>query len=390
MARIHQRVKAKLQQENPKKPAATLLRKEIPEYLWPRYQWPRRHSFQTLINDLVTLKLLEKTGVTEPAQERGAGQPGKRREFSLRTWVRLTPGSEGQKEWADPKGYAARTYPNVRAPGRELATTITTPLPPRERRRRSGRAAGEAEREAPLRAAGEQLERRRATIHDRLVAVSQRATRVETFRAAERVATEFLTDARALYVTEQFPRAQEALGLLINCIAGLERDIELPLRRETAVNFCRNAARLLAESMTIQLQPPTPVAAPAPGRRGRRRPGPAPPEPQPVVEEAPPAIPTIELPERFTVRTAERLRRHLEVLNQLEEEAVEAEVSRLSDIITRWYEAAQEAEAEEETKDRPNEARLETLQERTQFLDELDDALAAGDLESAILGLGNV
>ena len=38
----------------------------------PRYQYPHRHSFNTLIDHLVTLQLLEKTYRREPPQLRGA------------------------------------------------------------------------------------------------------------------------------------------------------------------------------------------------------------------------------------------------------------------------------------------------------------------------------
>lgn len=58
VARMHQRIKS-------------LLRREA-----AGYQWPRRHSFQALVNHLITLGLLENTGRREEPQKRGAGQLG--------------------------------------------------------------------------------------------------------------------------------------------------------------------------------------------------------------------------------------------------------------------------------------------------------------------------
>ena len=51
ISRMHRRVKAKYRE------------------LAPNYQWPRSHSFKSLVLMLERLGLVERTGVTEPSQE---------------------------------------------------------------------------------------------------------------------------------------------------------------------------------------------------------------------------------------------------------------------------------------------------------------------------------
>jgi hypothetical protein len=75
VARIHQSVKRRIRVQQ------------------PRYQFPRRNSFQTLIANLITLGLVEETSQTAEPQERGAGRLGTTGGFKERQWVRLTPGA---------------------------------------------------------------------------------------------------------------------------------------------------------------------------------------------------------------------------------------------------------------------------------------------------------
>lgn len=101
-SRMHRKVKARIRE------------------LSPEYQYPRSRSFYSLVNMLITLGLVEKSGRQEEAEERGAGALGVLGGFQLRTWVRLTPGSLTRIEWADPVGHVARLYPNVRKAGQPL------------------------------------------------------------------------------------------------------------------------------------------------------------------------------------------------------------------------------------------------------------------------------
>jgi hypothetical protein len=79
-----------------------------------KYQWPRRHSFNARINDLLTLGLLVKTGEAAPERveprERGAGRLGTAGGFSKKLWVRLAPQADTRPEWADLMGYIDRYY----------------------------------------------------------------------------------------------------------------------------------------------------------------------------------------------------------------------------------------------------------------------------------------
>ena len=125
-ARIHQHVKQYIKQMD-----------------W-KYQWPRRHSFGALLDKLLTLGLLVKTGRQEEPQERGAGQLGSARGFSLRTYVRLAPGAETRAEWADPIRYIALLAPHTKLGQIYLARLAPAVAPPvteavvRPRRRVTG------------------------------------------------------------------------------------------------------------------------------------------------------------------------------------------------------------------------------------------------------------
>ena len=380
VARIHQRVKGLLRQENPLKILAVFERKGIPVSLWPQYQYPRRHSFQTLINDLMTLGLLEKTGMVDEPEERGAGAIGSAEHdglqgFSLRTWVRLAPGAEGRVEWADPKGY-------VRPTGRELATEVVPVAPPKPAARRQRRPASEREpaaalEEAPLVAVVRQLESRRATLQERLVAVSRQATQQSTFEAYNEHVADFLSDVRAVYPTEQFPEAQDGLNLMRNCVTLLAAE-ELPARRLGALENCRSSARVMSEALARPLEmPPAPAPTPAaaPTRRRRERPSPQT-TPTPIT-----TAPTLQLPETWSNRSAPRLIRHLEALSRLTPGLMMPEVQRIKEAAEGWRVMAEDAQAEEEGKDYPNEDRIDRLTAQQALLEQLRDALAVEEVE---------
>lgn len=142
VARIHQAVKRQIRE------------------LDRHYQYPRRHSFQALVRHLITLGLVEVTGQREEPRLRGAGRGGSVQGFSMRTWVRLAPGARERPEWADPIGFIAQLYPNVR-PRPAEAPAVPVPTPPaRPARPRRPRAPREpAVRRAPG-LTGEELERR--------------------------------------------------------------------------------------------------------------------------------------------------------------------------------------------------------------------------------------
>ena len=111
---------------------------------------------------------------------------------------------------------------------------------------------------------------------------------VAVFEQLRSVARQYHAQVLRLYARTPFPDLAEALELLNNCTVNLTAEREMTQRRVQAVNFCRNAARLVAEALSRPLQPPeempvevvAPPAPPAP-RRARRAPAevPAPPPP---------------------------------------------------------------------------------------------------------------
>ena len=283
VAEIHQRVKQYIRQ----------LSKELRF----KYQWPRRHSFNSRINDLLTLGLLVKTGEAavekvEP-QQRGAGQLGSasrvdadgvvKRGFSLKLWVRLAPGADTRPEWADLMGYIDRYYaakalaegrppPNIRPQRRELATALQQvaqapqQLLRAQRQRRSAQAL-----QAPSEAleAARQLEERRDLLKRTAETLEISGINANSFENLVRNTGEFHAQVLRLYTRTPFPDLPEALELLQNCVQRLQAETEMTQRRVQAVNNCRSSARLVAEALAIPLGPPE--AAPA------------------VVEPAPPA-----------------------------------------------------------------------------------------------------
>lgn len=366
VSRMHQRLKAYIRSVvlEPGHPTGT-------------YQYPRRHSFGSLVSNLMTLGLLERTGETQEPEERGAGL-GSPRGFALRTWVRLTPGSEDRDEWADPIGYLAKVYPGLRPEGRSLPV-LAPPAPARLRRR-----APAVPREPPSEPAPELsgierqvafLDQRRETVRSHLLTAAVQANRAETFRALAAEASDFLDEVAAIYPAEQFPTARADLDLLKNCVVLLEQEHELTQLRVRRLENCRNSARLVAGGLASRLQPPeAPVLAPPPTRRRRSRVA--------LPTEAPAGeVPTISLPENWTSRSADRIIRHLGELAQLDASLIADEVKRLKDAAEAWRAAAATAQTEEEEKDNPDEDRIDRLTDQQEFLEQLRDALDPGEVE---------
>lgn len=116
------------------------------------------------------------------------------------------------------------------------------------------------------------------------------------------------------------------------------------------------------------------------------------PVPEPVVRVLP-EVPTISLPENFTVRSAPRIVKHIEALIALVEgtdfpdpddpfPALDAEIERLQLQGERWVETAEESAAAAEDRG-AGPATLEPLEERQEQLQQYVDALADLDLKGA-------
>jgi hypothetical protein len=354
ISRMHQRVKLRIREIN------------------PGYQYPRKHSFLSLVNALLRLGLVERTGRREDPEERGAGQVGVAGGFEQRTWVRLTAGSAQRTEWADPIGHMALIYPNVRPARGALPTSVTLPTPGRRpRRERPGAPAAELV---------DQLNARRLDLIDDAVAAQSKED-PQTFQALAADLRDFLRDVARVFPTPQFIDAAEALALLRNCVALLENAIANGRGVAIAVTNCQASARLAGEGLS------TPLVGGAelgPARGALRQ---------------VPAIPSIELPENFTVRSAPRLTEHLATLVDIARDfdwpdvrftALAAEVQRLLERGQDWLEAAQDSLESEEGKDSPREATLEARETRVESLQQYVDALDNQDLEGALESLNEL
>jgi hypothetical protein len=280
VAKVHQRVKQYI--------------KQVSKELRFKYQWPRRHSFNARINDLLLLGLLVKTGEAAPEkvepQQRGAGQLGSAGGFSKKLWVRLAPGADTRPEWADLMGYIDRYYmekalaegrppPNIRPQRRELATAlqpvgqVAEPVLRRPRRR-----AQVSEVTPEVLEVVRQFEERRVVLRRAAAALSISGVNATNFETVGRATGEFYTQVLRVYGTTPFPDLPEALEFLQNCVRNLQAETEMTQRRVQAVNFCRESARRVAEAISRPLEPPeagpeAPEQAPraaAPPRRVRR------------------------------------------------------------------------------------------------------------------------
>ena len=296
VAQIHQRIKEHIKQRS----------KELSEELRRKYQyqWPRRHSFQARINDLLMLGLLVETGRRTEPEQRGAGRLGSAKGFSERVWVRVAPEAATRPEWADPLGYLIilkqsqdpSSYHNIRTPGRVLSAvspvsqtavspvSLTEPAPSIvERRRSTPRAQTLVESPERLRPTPraqpmvESPERRRPTPraqtlvesperlgdleeerqahHTSAETLSETGISPNSFDRLWRTVREFDTTVTRVYGQTPFPDLPEALEVLQNCGALLAAQRGMTQQRAQAINNCRSGARLVAEALSRALRP---------------------------------------------------------------------------------------------------------------------------------------
>mgnify|MGYP001581751708 CR=1 FL=1 len=223
----------------------------------PGYHWPRKHSFHALVGRLLAIGLVERTGQRDDPEGRGAGVLGTARGWRQRVWVRLAPGREDDIAWDNPMGSetgvaVAEPPPRPPGPGRPRPQ----PRPP----------ATEGEAWEELSARIGQLERARQSLVQRLVAASEAPGRPEDFQGLHQAAGRFLGNVRAVWDTEQFPDAPEAMEQLGNCIRLFEMERGLTQRRVLALRNCQTWTRLLSESLASALAIPrgAPRTAPKP------------------------------------------------------------------------------------------------------------------------------
>lgn len=276
ISRMHRRIKAKIRE------------------VAPSYQWPRAHSFKSLVLILERLGLVERTGVREPSEEiigldkeTGELLDGPRagelrldpaRGFQERAYFRLTPGAENRIEWADPIGHIALIYPGIRpGPARPLPTRVPpavleeapeepapvgeAPAAPRRRARREG-----APRATPAPALDiDRLERQRQLL--RRMALDTEDFDLVDFQALIEQARAFREGIRAQFTRRRrgnpFPEMATGLILLEQCVSRLEELFpslvgpKLPTFDRLAwvrnLGSCQAAARVLADAIQVPL-----------------------------------------------------------------------------------------------------------------------------------------
>lgn len=311
ISRMHRRVKARIRE------------------ISPDYQYPRSASFLSLVNSLITLGLVEKTGRREDPVGRGAGIVGVAGGFEQRTWVALTEGSATRIEWSDPIKYLARIYPNVRQP--------RVPPPAAAGQYRAGSL--EAELDILSNAPGNA---------DELFVIEDGQTILMSFRDNDGVDHLFTTDPAFNF---------------INPIVIAEE--------EEALEFFRTAHRRDVEEARIEAQ------------GGRLL-------PEVPTITLPTSFSTRSVPR--LINHVEQLVDLAEQTDWPEQPfpALAAEAKRLFDRGTDWRDTAQDSLDSEEGRDSPSEGRLETLEQRRDTLDTYVEALEGEDFSQALEALSDI
>lgn len=257
-ASIHHAVKAKIREAR------------------PGYQWPRSHSFRTLLRHLRTLGLIEPTGAREqspvPHMDPAIG-------FEPRDYVRLTPGSESRWEWEDPIGaiqelhypgmtrgaayYLSRglVVPKTGGGAERVGSGLTlvpglsfapTPIPtstlpvfvP---------AAPVAPEDTPSDDVGrtewDDLNEQRQALRDISLELGRTGFEPEYFVHLDTLGRSFIEQAEAARAiwSDNAADIRRALGTLGRCVSALQAAGDRPgLVREAALSDCRGIAKSLA------------------------------------------------------------------------------------------------------------------------------------------------
>ncbi len=389
VSRMHKRIKWRIRQMDAER------KKEKP-YGWRPYQYPRHHSFQSFLNNLVLLGLVEKTSRREPGVR--ATVPG----FEERHWYRLTQGSADRPEWLDPMLYIAlRFYPGIR---KGIVPGMT---PPRRRPPSRVTRTGEPKRRVMLTPPGPGQDQLTAlqTRQQRLAQQAQllqdssqpRVVQLPMFQRLLADGRAFLRDLDAFDPQHPLIDLADALNTLEACGAALADQRAMTTERATALRSCQNAARLVGEALEPTLKMPKARRA-APARRGRRR--------GVTVQTQVAPAPTRTVIPNFTLAVAPtkagvgKLQAQLERLKDLNggsglvdedgDPLIRAELDRLAEALDEWKTVVDDMVDKENDRDNPNDTRLDALGDRLTAieatvadLETYDIAAAQVDLEGA-------
>lgn len=241
----------------------------------PGYQWPRSHSFRTLLRHLRTLELIEPTGVREkpkvPHMNPAIG-------FEERDYVRLTPGSESRWEWEDPYGALRLAhYPNwargaayylshglavprtggraervssglILVPGLSFAPTPIPVQPPPMFVPATPVAVTEPVDDAN-RTERDDLDEQRQALRDISLELGRTGSEPEYFIHLDTLGRSFVEQAESAQViwSDNAADIRRALGTLGRCVSALQVAGDSPgLAREAALSDCRSIVKSLA------------------------------------------------------------------------------------------------------------------------------------------------
>ncbi len=223
----------------------------------PAYQWPRGHSFRSLIRNLRTLGLVETTGAREP------GKPSPAEGFEERTFIKLAPGSAARPEWDNIPGALAIYYPNIllnrakpvhrRPPARDLPRPSRKAGPaaqqPREKKPRGPTAAPAPTAPPP------QLLTQAKELEALAGNAAVRGSNAQTFIDIYNSARAWFMQARPFTAPKQEEEIQRSLELIRSCAQALSDPKLAGPMRARQLQSCRSAAQILREALTGGLRP---------------------------------------------------------------------------------------------------------------------------------------
>ena len=243
--RMHQRVKAYIREYAPRGNKAV---------------YPRRASFVSLVNVLLGLGLLERTGAQAEPQGRGAGQLGTAGGFAQRTWVRLGPGSASDPRWHDPWGQlpgVVRSREAGRGPSAPAEPPSPKPAPaPRQRAPRPRPApkprAPRPGTPGPGPDLAAQVDRQRQDLWARAREMGEQGGGVDDYRQLYDEVVHLVELLRQHHPAGTISRRfGDDLKRMESCVVQAEEPGITPRQRGARMNSCKAAAGLLAENLRV-------------------------------------------------------------------------------------------------------------------------------------------
>ena len=275
LASIHRHLKRRI-----KELSAEIAREKEEPY---RYQYPRYHSFVTMMRHLLHLRLVERTGEVETSDllvlygdpPEGMSPDDLRldpdRGFQQRHYYRLAPGAETDLAWDNPMAAIRAIYgievvarPRISRPAPvEEEAPERPPRQPRRPRRRGVAEEAPAAVSEELQELHRQLDLRRQGLQEQARYAAQSGGDVGLFEVLEQDIGDFIDLVRPYYRRHPLSILLQDLGTLTGCSQAFARAAS-SARRHEALEACRRASAVLAVDLATPLPVPDLYPGPLP------------------------------------------------------------------------------------------------------------------------------